>query len=538
MTSRRTVMPRAAGILRRFITVVGWAVASRAVGAQPSTNFVSIPLVVAADDSVPPTFTREFRGVWVATVDNIDWPSRPGLSTADQQRELIDILNRAVRLHLNAIILQVRPSADALYKSSIEPWSYFLTGVQGKAPSPAYDPLAFAVDEAHQRGLELHAWFNPYRARHPAEKGHASRTHVSRARPSVVKRYGKYLWMDPGDPWVRARTTRVILDVVKRYDIDGVHIDDYFYPYPERTRRGREIDFPDATSWKRYRARGGTLERHAWRRDNVDRLVDTLYSEIKRAKPWVKFGVSPFGIWRPGFPESVRGFDAYDKLYADARRWLNQGWADYFSPQLYWKQSAPQQSYGDLLAWWRGENRMGRHIWPGNYTSRVDGDGGVRWSASEIIDQVRLTRESATGTGNIHFSMSSFVKDPDSLVERLIDGPYAAPAIVPASPWLSAVSPLPPVVDLSMNGPAATLTIAAGPVPEIANLEPNRKTLNVRWWTIRALVDGAWQLALVDARQREVMLPASTNGYRAERILVTAIDRAGNESVATSPSTQ
>src|SRR5437773_2770134 len=218
----------------------------------------------------PPFIQREFRGVWVATVSNIDWPSEPGLSTQQQKDELIAILDRAAALNLNAVILQVRPAADALYDSKLEPWSEYLTGEMGKPPNPYWDPLAFAITEAHNRGLELHALFNPYRARHPSAKSPVSPTHISVTHPELVRKYGQYLWMDPGEPAVREHTIGVIVDVVKRYDIDGVHIDDYFYPYAEFDSAGKKIDFPDSASYARYRAGGGTLERDDWRRENVN----------------------------------------------------------------------------------------------------------------------------------------------------------------------------------------------------------------------------------------------------------------------------
>jgi uncharacterized lipoprotein YddW (UPF0748 family) len=199
----------------------------------------------------PPPARREFRGVWIASVENIDWPSQPGLSTQEQKDELVGMLDRAVALRLNAVILQVRPAADALYPSPYEPWSEYLTGRMGRAPSPYYDPLEFAVNEAHRRGLELHAWFNPYRARHPSAKSPPSADHISRTHPELVKKYGSMLWMDPGEPAVRDQTVRVVLDVVQRYDIDGVHIDDYFYPYKEKDRRGRTIEFQDGNSFRK-----------------------------------------------------------------------------------------------------------------------------------------------------------------------------------------------------------------------------------------------------------------------------------------------
>src|SRR5688500_6776839 len=230
-----------------------------------------------AAQSDPPPVQREFRAAWVASVANIDWPSRPGLSTWEQQAELIAILNRSVALNLNAVILQVRPAADALYASPYEPWSAYLTGGEGRAPEPYYDPLTFAVDEAHKRGLELHAWFNPYRARHMSARGPAAETHISATHPKLVGAYGRYLWMDPGEPAIRARTLRVMLDVVRRYDVDGIHIDDYFYPYPELGPDSLPIPFPDTASYGRYVRGGGTLEVNDWRRENVNILIRDIY---------------------------------------------------------------------------------------------------------------------------------------------------------------------------------------------------------------------------------------------------------------------
>ncbi|HUH11946.1 MAG TPA: family 10 glycosylhydrolase, partial [Longimicrobiales bacterium] len=270
----------------------------------------------------PPEVRRELRGVWIATVSNIDWPSRAGLPPDSARAELRARIQRVAELGMNAIVFQVRPAGDALYASELEPWSEYLTGAQGRAPEPAWDPLAFAVEEAHARGIELHAWFNPYRARHPSARSEVAEGHLARRRPELVKTYGTHLWMDPGEPEVREHTLAVILDVVRRYDVDGVHLDDYFYPYKERDSAGAIIDFPDSASYARFRAAGGSLPREEWRRLNVDGLIERLYAQVKREKPWVKVGISPFGIWRPGYPAQIQGFDAYDQIYADARRWL------------------------------------------------------------------------------------------------------------------------------------------------------------------------------------------------------------------------
>ncbi|HEU5397235.1 MAG TPA: family 10 glycosylhydrolase, partial [Verrucomicrobiae bacterium] len=313
----------------RFVMLIGLALCLQALGAQSPYVRVYRPANI-----VPPPVPHEFRGAWISVVaTNQDWPSKPGLSAQEQKAELVALLDRAVQLHLNAIVFQVRPACDAVYASSIEPWSACLTGIQGNAPEPYYDPLAFAVAEAHKRGLELHAWFNPFRAWHFQSKSPVAPNHISRTHPELVRRYGSQLWLDPGDPEVRNYVDRVVLDVVKRYDIDGVQFDDYFYPYPEKDVEGRPLPFPDEATWKRYGLANG-FDLADWRRQNINQFVAKVYHDIKAAKPWVKFGISPFGIWRPENPAPIRGMDAYATLYADSRRWLASGWVDYLAPQL------------------------------------------------------------------------------------------------------------------------------------------------------------------------------------------------------------
>jgi uncharacterized lipoprotein YddW (UPF0748 family) len=225
------------------------------LASSPSVQ--SQDILPKLENTIPPTPTREFRAVWIATVVNIDFPSKSGLTTDQQKAEIIAQLDKAVALKLNAVIFQVRPMCDALYASPYEPWSEFITGEMGKAPEPDYDPLAFAVQEAHKRSLELHAWFNPYRAHHPKATSPISANHISKTRPELVKQYGKYLWLDPGEKEVQDYSLKVIMDVVRRYDIDGVHIDDYFYPYPQRNEQNQIIDFPDDSSWQKYVISGG-----------------------------------------------------------------------------------------------------------------------------------------------------------------------------------------------------------------------------------------------------------------------------------------
>lgn len=466
----------------------------------------------------PPALPREFRAVWVATVDNIDWPSRRDLTSDQQKAELIRILDLSKTMNLNAVILQVRPSADALYPSKLEPWSEYLTGQQGRPPNPNYDPLAFAVSEAHKRGLELHCWFNPYRALHPAQKGPVASSSIVKTNPELAKQYGPYRWLDPGEPAVRERSLKVMLDVVKRYDIDGVHIDDYFYPYKEKGPDGKLLDFPDDPSYRKYQDKGGTLSRDDWRRKNVDDFIRDLYVGIKKEKNWVKFGISPFGIWRPGNPASIKaGVDQYADLYADARKWLQEGWCDYFTPQLYWPIKQTAQSYPVLLQWWTDQNSRGRHLWPGNYTSRTSPSEG-NWQPKEILDQIAVTRDQHAD-GNVHFSMKAFLDNWNGITTALESGPYAMPALVPASPWLDDKAPKAPKVDVDLERGLAELT-----------WKPDGDK-DVRFYVVTPQVDGKWlPPSYIGANTN---LSVRTNPGTSTRIAISAVDTSGNQGPAT-----
>ena len=469
-------------------------------------------LAAAQGIAPPPPAPREFRAAWVATVDNIDWPSRKGLPVQQQKKELEQILDRARHLRLNALVLQVRPACDAFYPSPHEPWSEWLTGVQGRAPSPKWDPLAFAIAGAHARGLELHAWFNPFRARHAASKSKSARNHVSRTQDLCV-RYGDQLWMDPGVSRARRHTLRVILDVVTRYDVDGIHIDDYFYPYPVGGKA-----FPDEASYRRYRSAGGRLDRDDWRRSNVDSLIEKLYQGIKKSKPWVKFGISPFGIYRPGVPRGIKaGLDQYGQLYADVKKWWREGWCDYLSPQLYWPIDQRAQSYPVLLSWWADQNKKKRHLWVGNYASRVLAD--KPWPTREIIDQVGVTRRHRGATGNIHFSFKALLGARSSLGRELERGPYATPALVPASPWLDDEPPAVPELSLRPDGRGG--------------LELRwPRAVDVQWRSVYLLTGTRWRLVEVLPASKAGMRLTRDNlrGLRVGAVAVAAVDRCGNES--------
>jgi uncharacterized lipoprotein YddW (UPF0748 family) len=422
----------------------------------------------------------------------------------------------------------VRPQADALYQSALEPWSYYLTGQQGKAPEPFYDPLTYWTEAAHDRGLELHVWLNPYRAHHKSGGPVTDSSIVKRYPGLALYLKDDYWWFDPSMKAVQDHSAAVVRDLVKRYDIDGVHFDDYFYPYREYNKGE---DFPDSTSWAAYQAAGGTLSRSDWRRKSVNDFIQRVYKEIKTEKKYVKFGLSPFGMWRPGYPESIAGFDQYEVLYADAKLWLNKGWIDYFTPQLYWPISRESASFPVLLGWWEGENTKHRHLWPGINIS-IDTLIGTR----EAVNQIMVTRGMVPRSkGVVHWSISSVVRNP-VLSKSLIEGVYRKPALVPASPWMDKKEPKVP--DVSTN-------IASEKVA-VSWTHPEEK--DVFRWVVYYQYGTTWNYQVLDRAARSLELdrnfirpvPAgaqTTNAATAaplplKRIRVSAVDRTGNESKA------
>lgn len=474
-------------------------------------SFFTDAVLANGTNMVPPEPIREFRGAWVASVANIDWPSKKNLTTEQQKEELLAIFDKAVQLRLNAILLQVRPACDALYASKFEPWSEYLTGEIGKPPEPFYDPLTFAVEEAHKRGLELHAWFNPYRARILSSRSPVPANHVSKTHPDWAKKYVKYLWLDPGDPGVQQHNINVIMDVVKRYDVDGVHFDDYFYPYQDRDESGKLLDFPDEQSWQRYKELGGKLERNDWRRDNVNTFIERLSKAIKAERTSVKFGISPFGIWKPGVPQGIVGYNPYESMYADSRKWFTEGWLDYFAPQLYWNIDAPAQSYPVLLKWWASQNTQNRHLWPGLSVARVGNTRGPE----EIVNQVLLTREQPGATGNIHWSMKSLMQNRRGVADMLLREAYKEPALIPAYTWLNTNAPAKPYVSGRRTKSSIKLHWQASGGEKA-------------WlWLVQQHVGGKWYNEIFSLEKRTRILKIDDPGFVPDAIAVRAVSRYG-----------
>lgn len=386
---------------------------------------------------------REFRAVWIATVNNINWPSKEGLSVGEQKKEYIKLLDEVKDMKMNAVIVQVRPNADRFYKyPNLEPWSEYLTGVKGK--DPGYDPLKFMIDEAHKRNLEFHAWFNPYRV--TFKKGEKlPKNHPGIKHKDWIVEYGGKLYYDPGNPKARNFTENIIVDVVKHYDIDAVHMDDYFYPYKVKGRNGKLLDFPDYRSYKKY-GRGQGIEN--WRRENVDIFVRDLSKKIKKAKPYVRFGISPFGVWRnisddPTGSNTRAGVTNYDTLYADTRVWIKNGWIDYIIPQIYWDFNFKPAPYGTLVDWWEKEVK-------GTHTNLYIGHGAYRIGSSkswknkyELIDQINYNRKEPRVLGSAYFGLATLVENSYNIKNNLKYGPYKYEALLPQTPWIDTVPPKP-----------------------------------------------------------------------------------------------
>lgn len=458
-----------------------------------------------------PEVNREFRAAWVATVANINWPSKRDLTTQQQKEEAINLLDFLKKNNFNAVIFQVRPSADALYNSEYEPWSYFLTGEIGKKPNPYYDPLEFWVEEAHKRGLELHVWLNPYRAHH-SSGGQVNAESVVRKLPDMMVRLknGMY-WFDPANPKTQDHGVKVVMDIVKRYDIDGVHFDDYFYPYASYNGGG---DFPDNASWNNYVQSGGKLARADWRREQVNTFIERVYREIKAEKNFVKFGLSPFGIWKPGYPAGITGSSQYDELYADAKLWLNKGWIDYFAPQLYWPIEPQKQSFTALLRWWDSENTYKRHLWPGINTVR-----NTRLEhSSEIVRQIQETRNIVPKSkGVIHWSIAGLIKNPH-MTQAVFENSYSTRALVPRTPWLNANPLLKPSLLLTKQNNSV--------FAKWLHQQPNEVFL----WVLYTQYGDDWAYEILERNISEKSIPLDKEGKKLKAVALKAIDRLSNES--------
>lgn len=398
----------------------------------------------------------EFRGVWIATVDNIDWPQRNQYNVDSQKADFIRQLDLHQKNGMNAVIVQVRPATDAFYPSPFEPWSQWLTGKQGRPPVPYYDPLQFMIEESHKRGLEFHAWLNPYRANFAIGKASIAPAHITNLHPEWFLSYGGTRYFDPGNKDGQQWVLNVIKDIVQRYDIDAIHMDDYFYPY-----RIAGKEFPDGASYAKD-PRG--LSKEDWRRSNVDSIIRHIAVLIKEEKPWVKFGISPFGVWRNQDKDSTgsptkAGQTNYDDLYADILLWLKNGWVDYVAPQLYWEMGHKLVAYETLIDWW-SKHTYGRHMYIGQGIYRALERNSFAWkNPNELPNQIKLLRQYPSIQGSVYFSSKTFESNPNGWTDSLRNNYYSAPAEIPPMDWLPenpgkkkwSSSVVPPVAEIPMT---------------------------------------------------------------------------------------
>ena len=371
----------------------------------------------------------EFRAVWVATVDNIDWPSKPVVSSDVQKAEFVRLLDMHKQNGMNALIVQVRPATDAFYPSPLEPWSQWLTGIQGQPPFPYYDPLAFMITETHKRGMEFHAWMNPYRAVFNTNVSSISATHITRLHPTWFLEYGNKTYFDPGNKEAQQFVSRVVKDVVSRYDVDAIHFDDYFYPY---RIAGRE--FPDEETYRQY---GKGLSKDDWRRSNVDSIITMLSRVIRNENPRCQFGISPFGVWRNADKDPIKGSNTnagqtnYDDLYADILLWLEKGWIDYVAPQLYWEFGHKAAPFEVLLDWW-SRHTYGKNCYIGLGIYKA-GSNDAWKDSTQLPRQIQKIRATPHINGMIFFSSKSFDKNPNGWSDSLRLHYFREPAPLPVN---------------------------------------------------------------------------------------------------------
>ncbi|MFI6512788.1 glycoside hydrolase family 10 protein [Streptosporangium sp. NPDC050855] len=459
---------------------------------------------------------RQLRGVWIATVKNIDWPSRTGLSVARQQAEYVRILDNAAKRRFNAVFVQIRPASDALYRSSLEPWSQYLTGTAGK--DPGWDPLPFLIAEAHRRGMEFHAWFNPYRASYDGNLAALPAGHPARRHPGWIVKYNGLAYYNPGLPSVREHVTKVVTDVVTRYDVDGVHFDDYFYPYPVAG-----ATFDDRAAFAKY---GNGRKLAAWRRSNVNTLIAQVDKAVHATRNSVKFGISPFGIWRNKAQDptgsATGGMSAYDSIYADARHWIRKGTVDYVIPQLYWPRAFAVADYDVLMPWWANEVKgTGVQLYIGQALYRVGTTDTPAWTRpGELPSHLARNRAYPQVSGDVYFSAKQLSTNPLGVLDRLVKNHYSRPALLPLMKDRGGQAP-PRPSDVRLQGTSLGWKGSAG----------------ARSYAVYRIASGKpGECATADARNLIAVVPAAAGERQTLAVpgggsyLVTSLDRLQNES--------
>jgi uncharacterized lipoprotein YddW (UPF0748 family) len=511
--------------LRYLILLVTLTALTKA-NAQNATQADSIALRKLKDHP-----KREFRGVWVATVVNIDWPS-PGSTVVQQKQKLLSILDQHQRTGLNAVMFQVRPAADAFYAKGREPWSKWLMGKQGQAPNPFYDPLELAITEAHKRGLELHAWVNPYRATMDNKFSALSPDHITNKHPEWFYTYGGIKLCNPGIPEAREYIVQVILDIVDNYDIDGIHLDDYFYPY---VITGQKIN--DAATYQQY---GGDFsDIRDWRRDNVSKMIKMLSDSVHKHKPNIKFGVSPFGIWanKSQNPEGsdTHGGDTYYELYADSRKWIKEGWVDYINPQLYRPIGDRLMAFDKLLSWW-SDNTYNRHLYIGHAAYRIDEHQLPAYqNPSEMPNEIRLIRGNPRAQGSVFFSSQSLTNNKLGFTDSLRLNQYKYPALPPVMLWLDSIAPNAPRNLVVTKMPASTQVQLKWEAPLPAkDKEPVYGYVIYRFEGEEKIdISASDHILHIQYDATPFFIDATAQRGKTYLYLVTAIDRIKNESERT-----
>jgi uncharacterized lipoprotein YddW (UPF0748 family) len=496
-------------------------------------------LIVSAYAHAQTPPKRELRGAWIASYVNLDWPANSA-QTPDQERAaFINILNTLKQTGVNAVFVQLRSVCDAMYPSTIEPWSAYLTGKQGTPPTPLYDPLQFMIDECRAKGMEFHAWFNPFRAvNNIADTSNFDSTHVTKNHGDWLLSQGVYRILDPGIPAVRDYVISVVMDVVRRYDVDGIHFDDYFYPYPSQGGSPAPLRFNDDVTYNTYPRSfpNTTAGRNDWRRDNINLFVQRTYDSIKNAKPWVKFGISPFGIWRnsnsdPVNGSATNGLQSYSDIYADTRYWLQNGLLDYAAPQVYWSIGFNVANYGVLTPWWNN-NSFGRHIYIGHAAYKINVDADANWTnPSQINNQIRLNRQQQNVFGSIFFRTGNILANPLFFRDSLTQYMYTKPALLPTMNWRDNTAPQ-PASNLSASVTGNNVQLNWTKSPATANeLDKARQYAVYRFNTATIDVNDVTALQFITPNDIYATFTDNNLFPGTYYYVVTALDRFHNESV-------
>lgn len=468
---------------------------------------------------------RELRSAWITTFTNLDWPSKRGLSSKEQKNEFLKIVNDFEENSINAVIGQVRASSDAFYKSELSPWSEWLTGKQGKAPDNGFDPLQFMVDECHSRNMEFHAWFNPFRAVSHVKFSSVADDHITKKQPEWFFQYGNTVYYNPGIPEVRSYICEIVREVVLNYDIDGVHFDDYFYPY---SIDGEVI--PDEEQFKKYNR--GCQNIHDWRRDNINLLIQEVSKTIKAEKAHVKFGVSPLAIWRnkkqdPLGSYTNSGQSSYDNLYCDTKLWIEESWVDYMAPQLYWSTTNQYANYNHLINWWTNHN-YDRHLYVGHAIYKLNRKERRSFGTDELVKQVDISRRKGKVHGSIYFRAKAFVNNHQNFQKTISESIYKYPSLVPAMTWIDSIAPASPnKLKVKVKEEQVSLKWKA---PKFETPSDSAAYYVVYRFEEGEEINLNFASKIISIQKTTNLIDSTANPQQCYQYVVTAVDRLHNES--------